>query len=119
MIRYVIQTQLLENYGAHCEDGKHINGNASWRFKSGSDYIVTGLDRIQDAVAFVQASLVEHGNTLGYKEFPIEWMTFDEWEASLTELEPDYQEFLRKIAKRLDPRGQDVIELMDQKQLEK
>ena len=52
---YVISTQTLENYGAHSEDGKHSSGNAYWKFKGGNDYIVSTLDRIQDAAAFVAA----------------------------------------------------------------
>jgi len=69
-ITYLIKTQTLENYGAHDKDGRFINGNAYWKFKGGDDYIVTGLDRIQDAVAYVAARC---NNGIGYKEFPVEW----------------------------------------------
>ena len=112
-MKYVITTQYLENYGSHCEDGTYKNENHYWKFKSGTDYIVTGLDRLPDAVAFVQASLHNHGNCIHIKEFPRVWRTFEEWEQELSELESDYEACLRETAKRLDPRGQAVIDLMD------
>ena len=54
-MKYVISTQMLENYGAHSENGKFKDGNAHWKFKGGTDYIVSGLDRPANAVAFVCA----------------------------------------------------------------
>ena len=48
---YKVHTQTLENYGAHCESGKFEDGNAYWKFKGGTTYVVTGVDRLQDAVA--------------------------------------------------------------------
>ena len=100
-MQFVISTQTLENYGAHCEDGKFSSGNAYWKMKGGTDYIVSGLDRIQDAVAYVAALCIE--NSLGYKEFPVEFRTMQEWEAELAELSTDYQDFLIESAKRVDP----------------
>ena len=100
-MQFVISTQTLENYGAHCEDGKFSSGNAYWKMKGGTDYIVSGLDRIQDAVAYVAALCIE--NSLGYKEFPVEFRTHAEWEAELAELSTDYQDFLIESAKRVDP----------------
>ena len=90
-MNFVISTQVLENYGAHCEDGKFASNNHYWKMKGGMDYLVKDLDRVQDAVAFVAAAFSENG--LGYKEFPIEWKTEEEWLASLPEDE-DYREFL-------------------------
>ena len=100
-MQFVISTQTLENYGAHCEDGKFSSGNAYWKMKGGTDYIVSGLDRIQDAVAYVAALCIE--NSLGYKEFPVEFRTMQEWEAELAELSTDYQDFLIESAKRVNP----------------
>ncbi len=97
---YVISTQQLENYGAHEEDGKFSSGNHYWKFKGGTDYIVQGLDRLQDAVAYVAALCME--NNLGYKEFPTEFRTYDEWEASLP-TDPEYNEYLRRYAKVVSP----------------
>ena len=37
---FVVITQILENYGAHCEDGLFASGNAYWKFKSGETYLV-------------------------------------------------------------------------------
>jgi|SRR6056300_1302841 hypothetical protein len=100
MIKFVVSTQFLENYGAHCEDGKFASGNAYWKMKGGTDYIVSGLDRIQDAVAFVAAK--EMHNSIGAKEFPVEWQTYEEWYAKLPEDE-DYREFLLEQAKEISP----------------
>ena len=101
MTRFVITTQFLENYGAHSEDGKFSSGNAYWKMKGGSDYCVSGLDRIQDDVAFVAALRIQ--NSLGAKEFPVEWKTYAEWERDLPEDE-DYREFLLEQLEHVDPR---------------
>lgn len=76
-MKFVVMTQYLENYGAHCEDGKFANGNAYWKFKGGSDYLVEGLERPQDAMAFVASICME--NNLYCKEFPSSVQTFSEW----------------------------------------
>ena len=57
-MNYAIHTQHLENYGAHAEDGKFSSGNAYWKMKGGVTYIVSGLDRVQDAVAFVNGGVL-------------------------------------------------------------
>ena len=101
MTNFVITTQFLENYGAHCEDGKFASGNAYWKMKGGSDYLVQDLDRIQDAVAFVAAIAMQ--NCIGAKEFPVEWKTYAEWERDLPEDE-EYREFLLEQLKHVDPR---------------
>jgi uncharacterized membrane protein len=100
-MNFVITTQFLENYGAHIADGKFASGNANWKMKGGTDYLVTGLDRIQDAVAFVAAIAME--NNLYAKEFPVEWKTEHEWLDQLPEDE-DYREFLLEQLQRVDPR---------------
>ena len=100
MTQFVITTQFLENYGAHCEDGKFSSGNAYWKMKGGSDYCVSGLDRIQDAVAFVAAKTMQ--NDLYGKEFPVEWQTYEEWVAKLPEDE-DYREFLLEQLEQVSP----------------
>jgi len=100
-MQFVITTQFLENYGAHCEDGKFSSGNAYWKMKGGTDYCVSGLDRIQDAVAFVAALRIQ--NSLGAKEFPVEWKTYAEWVADLPEDE-DYREHILEQLQHVDPR---------------
>lgn len=100
-MKYVVSTQFLENYGAHCEDGKFSSGNAYWKMKGGTDYIVSGLDRIQDAIAFVAAKAMH--NSIGAKEFPVEWKTYAEWLVNLPE-DDEYREFLMEQAVELDPR---------------
>ena len=71
MQAFYIATQVLENYGAHDADGRFSSGNAYWKMKGGADYIISGVDREQDAVAFVAAICMENG--IGYKEFPTHW----------------------------------------------
>jgi len=78
---FIVMTQTLENYGAHCEDGKFSSGNHYWKFKGGDTYLVEDLDRPQDATAFVAALVMENG--IGYKEYPTETMTVSEWEQTL------------------------------------
>ena len=99
-MQFVVHTQTLENYGAHAESGKFADGMAYWKFKSGDTYVVSGLDRIQDAVAFVAAK--EMHNSIGAKEFPVEWQTYEEWFAKLPEDE-DYREFLLEQAQEVNP----------------
>ena len=101
-MQFVITTQFLENYGAHSEDGKFSSGNAYWKMKGGTDYCVSGLDRIQDAVAFVAAIAIE--NSLYAKEFPVEWKTYEQWTQELPEDE-DYREFLLEQLKQVKPKG--------------
>ena len=100
-MKFVIHTQFLENYGAHSEDGKFSSGNAYWKFKGGDTYIVAGLDRMQDAVAFVAAKCM--GNEISYKEFPVDWEMFEEWEAKLADLSEDYAEFQQEQAIHINP----------------
>ncbi len=93
MQNFIVRTQILENYGAHCEDGKFSNGNAYWKAKGGTDYLVSGLDRYQDAWAFVAAAFTE--NSLSYKEFPTECITEEEWIAQLPD-DAEYRDFLKQ-----------------------
>ena len=78
---FIVSTQVLENYGAHSEDGKFSSGNHYWKFKGGSEYLVEDLDREQDAMAFVAALCMENG--IGYKEFPTVIETVTEWASKL------------------------------------
>lgn len=89
---FVVKTQILENYGAHSEDGKFSSGNAYWKMKGGNEYIVSDVTRPQDAMAFVAAKYME--NNIYFKEFPFDVITWDEWQVELTEHDEDYREFL-------------------------
>ena len=100
-MKFVISTQTLENYGSHTEDGRFASGNAYWKYKGGTDYVVSGLDRIQDAVAYVAALCIQ--NSIDYKEFPVEMQTYAEWEAKQAELSKDYRDFILESAKFVNP----------------
>ena len=88
---YVVSTQILENYGSHCEDGKFSSGNSYWKMKGGSDYLVTDVERPADAMAFVMAAFSENG--IGWKEFPTTVVDLEEWKNDLPSCE-DYSKFL-------------------------
>ena len=112
METFLVTTQTLENYGAHCESGKFADNHAHWKFKAGSDYIITGLDRLQDAVAFVAAITMENG--IGYKEFPchFEQVPHDyQTEYEMAQLDQDGE--ITYPAKRID-----VVRFMLEKEVE-
>ena len=98
---FVVKTQILENYGAHSEDGKFSSGNAYWKMKGGNEYIVSDLDRPQDAMAFVAAKFME--NNIAFKEFPIEVITITEWHEEIGKLDEDYAEFRAEQAVSCSP----------------
>mgnify|MGYP001411315428 FL=1 len=100
--KFVVHTQTLENYGAHSESGRFADNMAYWKFKFGSTYVVEGLDRIQDAVAFVAAISTE--NNISFKEFPCHYTTYDEWMAELADDSEDYREYQMESAKQVHPR---------------
>lgn len=99
MTTYIIDTQGMENYGAHSEDGKFSNNNHYWKFKGGSSYKVTGLDRPQDAMAFIAAIGMENG--IGWKEWPCEFKTLEEWEQQWDMHCPHDREYREFSLKRL------------------
>ena len=99
MAAYVGTTQCLENYGAHNEDGKFASGNAYWKFKGGTDYIVTGVDRPADAMAFIMAVFSE--DRMSFKEFPTDVKRFYDWELELP-TDGDYRQHVLDMAVRVD-----------------
>lgn len=102
MTKFVVHTQGLENYGAHCEDGQFSSGNAYWKFKGGSTYIVSDVDREQDAIAFVMAAFSENG--IGWKEYPSASQTVAEWLEGMSSDDEDYQDFQKEIALNVSPK---------------
>lgn len=99
---FAVHTQVLENYGAHCEDGLYASGNAYWKFKGGSTYIVDDVDSMQNATAFVMAAFSENG--IGYKEYPADVQTVDEWLADMADDDEDYQAFKKETALMVSPK---------------
>ena len=100
MTRYFhVRTQVLENYGT----GRFQDGEAYWKMKGGEDYIISGVDRIQDAVAFVAAMVTM--NSLVYKEFPAAWNEVGEdWETEFEQDQREYDGGIQFPAKRIDVR---------------
>ena len=95
----VIDVQYKENYGAHDWNGE---GDCPqyWKFKGGDTYLVSGVDRPADAMAFVMATFAV--NSIGVKEIPTDVETQAEWEAKLADLSEDYREFIWETVNRID-----------------
>lgn len=116
---YVVSTQILENYGSHCEDGKFSSGNAYWKMKGGSDYLVLDVERPADAMAFVMAAFSENG--IGWKEFPTTVVDLEEWKSDLPSCE-DYSKFLQeqlmivspKTGKKVNRNNKELVNLEDE-----
>ena len=103
MQQFIVTTQGLENYGAHQDSGKFADGSAYWKFKSGTDYLVSGLERQQDAMAFVASFGMDNG--IGWKEFPTEVLSVEEWEAQFhSDFDTEYLDFKRQYLVKVDPR---------------
>ena len=96
MTKFVIQTQYLENYGAHTGNGSFKAGGFWWKFKGGSDYLVSGFDRMQDAVAYIAEKYCAVLD-VGGKEFPSKWDTYEGWLESIQDYDQDYKDFLVKL----------------------
>lgn len=99
---FIVTTQVLENYGAHAEDGKYSSNNSYWKMKGGTDYLVEDLQRSQDAMAFVMAAFSY--NDLAYKEFPIDVIPYVEWKTSLRDLDEDHRNFILKNVYVVSPK---------------
>jgi hypothetical protein len=76
-MKYIVSTQLIENYGSHAEEGSFKSGTNSWKMKGGSDYLVEDLSREADALAFVMAAF--GSNDLYYKEYPVGVRPLEDW----------------------------------------
>ena len=101
MTTYVVTTQTLENYGAHDGSGKFADGESYWKCKGGHDIIVQGLDRYQDAWAFVAAIAPA---SISWKEIPTQVQTYDEWKVALREAWTDkdaYDYFFKSAHERV------------------
>ena len=99
--RTLVNTQYLENYGAHSENGKFEDGNSYWKFKGGEQYIVSmPTDRTANAVAFISAYLQKNNNSRYGKELPVSWEPIgadwapeNDWEKPI---EIDVEEYFAK-----------------------
>lgn len=100
-MKFVVKTQHLENYGAHDRDGKFSSGNAYWKFKGGTDYIVSDCERHADAMAFVMSKYSQ--NNIFYKMFPTEVLSFEDWENEVNKLSSDYRDFIKSQAIEISP----------------
>ena len=98
---FIVHTQTIENYGAHADSGRFEDGHSYWKFKGGSTYIVSDVEREQDAVAFVMAAFSV--NDIGWKEFPCHWETEADWLAGMADDEQDYQDFQQETAYKVSP----------------
>ena len=77
---FVIQTQGLENYGGpRAGDPNDPDNHCYWKIKGGETYIIRGLDRMQDAIAWVQFHKCMVND--GWIEHVCGGCTLDEWMA--------------------------------------
>jgi hypothetical protein len=75
---FVIITQGLENYGApRCGDPDVLDNHPHWKLKGGETYIVKGLDRMQDAIAYIQFHKCNVND--GWIEHVSKSCTLEEW----------------------------------------
>ena len=110
---FIVETQYLENYGAHDGAGTYAEGEAYWKAKGGSTFLVHGCDRIEDARAFVMAAFSE--NTIYAKEFPVSVTTFDEYLVeTLGAMDETMREYYRNEIKVVSPdTGRDIQTFSD------
>ena len=99
MAKFVIETQGLENYGAHNDTADY------WKFKIGERYIITGFEREQDAIAFV-LDLIDNSYN-DWKYYPSKGSLYDDWVASFDddEMGNEYLHHCLKYAQRVDANG--------------
>lgn len=90
---FYITTQILENYGSHNGTGRFEDHEHYWKFKFGNDYIISGFERMQDAVAFVMWLTCNNNYS---KEYPVSYEEVDS--NFVTEKEKDQLERDGKIA---------------------
>ena len=98
---FIVHTQFLENYGAFEGSGKFSEGESRWKYKFGNTYVVDGLDREADAVAFVMAAF--SANHVSFKEYPSHVQSYDEWCISVNEDRPEHWESTKRMAKYVRP----------------
>ena len=90
---HTVHTQTLENYGAHSGTGRFQDDENYWKFKGGSTYLVKGLGRLQDAVAFI-ASIITH-NYIMFKEFVSDFGEGDVVDKEYPYVELDAEKFMK------------------------
>lgn len=98
---YVVSTQILENDGAEVGSGAFAEGLHRWKYKGGDDYVVQGLEREQDALAFVAAIVTT--NNLGHKEYVKTIRTYEKWDEELNDMDPRSKEFYQEHAITINP----------------
>jgi hypothetical protein len=92
IMTYIVTTQILENYGSHDADGKFESGNAYWKFKGGTDYQVTGVDRPADAMAFIMAVFGQ--DEISFKEMPTKVKDLNAWLDDLPQDDDEWRDYL-------------------------
>ena len=113
MTRFIVETQILENYGSHEGEGTHAKGESYWKCKGGNTFLVHGCERSADAMAFVMAAFSE--NNIYFKEFPVSVTTFDEYlEETLGAMSDRTREFYESQIMVISPdTGRDIQTFSD------
>jgi len=113
LINYIVETQILENYGSHDGEGTHAAGESYWKCKAGSTFLVHGCKSSADAWAFVMAAFSE--NNIHFKEFPVSVTTYDEYlEETLGAMSDRTREFYESQIKAVSPdTGKEIQKFSD------
>jgi hypothetical protein len=112
MTNFIVETQILENYGSHEGEGTHAKGESYWKCKGGNTFLVHGCERSADAWAFVMAAFSE--NNIYFKEFPVSVTTFDEYlEETLGAMSDRTREFYESQIMVVSPDTRDVQTFSD------
>jgi hypothetical protein len=90
---FVIRTQFMENYGAHEWDGTGTCPQY-WKFKSGSEYKITGVDPTADPQDYINLAGVEFSSE-GAREYILGY-SFEE-DDYLSEYEKSQLEYEGRI----------------------
>jgi hypothetical protein len=109
LINYIVETQILENYGSHDGEGTHAAGESYWKCKAGSTFLVHGCKSSADAWAFVMAAFSE--NNIHFKEFPVSVTTYDEYlEETLRKMSDRTREFYESLIMVVSPdTGKEIL----------
>jgi hypothetical protein len=98
---FIVETQILENYGSHDAEGTYAQGESYWKCKGGNTFLVHGCRDMADAWAFVMAAFSE--NNIHFKEFPTSVSTVDEHEEVLNGMGERSSKYFREQIKVVSP----------------
>lgn len=97
-MQYIVETQFLENYATHDWDGKGECPHY-WKFKGGDDFLVSGFDREQDALAYVALNHCYAEN--GAIQSAVKISEYMDWKFDLLDNDGTFGEYAEFIISKL------------------